>query len=101
MKHILFILATFLFLISCQDDNIDLGKPVDESYQLNYPTYFPALTFDTVKYPLTKSGIELGRKLFYEGKLSEIIRFLVLFVTSKKMLLHITDTILVMELTIA
>ena len=70
MKHILFILATFLFLISCQDDNIDLGKPVDESYQLNYPTYFPALTFDTVKYPLTKSGIELGRKLFYEGKLS-------------------------------
>lgn len=56
-----------LFIISCNDD-VDHGAPVDEVVTLSYPNYFPEFTYESV--PLTKNKIALGKKLFYEGKLS-------------------------------
>lgn len=56
-----------VFFASCQDD-VDEGIPVDEIVVLSFPNYFPEITYQTL--PLTKNKIELGRKLFYEGRLS-------------------------------
>ncbi|MFV0224653.1 c-type cytochrome [Empedobacter falsenii] len=70
MNKIITIILGIFILFSCNDDDIDYGQIVDEPYQLEFPSYFPQLTFDTDKYPLTKNGVELGKKLFYEGRLS-------------------------------
>lgn len=63
------ILFVFLSFVSCSDEVIEpLEK--DETYNLSFPSYFPEMTFDTSGNPVTKNGVELGRKLFYEGRLS-------------------------------
>ncbi len=61
----LFLLS--VLIISCQDD-VEEGVPVDEIVVLSFPNYFPEMTYQSV--PLSKNKIELGRRLFYEGKLS-------------------------------
>lgn len=68
-----FYLLIFIFF-SCQDD-IDVGKeiiylPKNETLNLSYPSYFPKLNDDFSAFPLTKNGVELGQKLFYDGRLS-------------------------------
>lgn len=72
MRNILLIIFSFFFLISCENDDIDKGYVIEknEKYELVYPNNFPELTFDTIKYPITKNGVKLGKMLFYEGKLS-------------------------------
>jgi cytochrome c peroxidase len=63
------ILLVFLSFVSCSDEVMEpLEK--DEVYNLSFPSYFPEMTFDTSGNPVTKNGVELGRKLFYEGRLS-------------------------------
>ncbi|MGG5208929.1 cytochrome-c peroxidase [Chryseobacterium sp. MIQD13] len=59
----------FLNCVSCSDEVI---RPLekDEAYPLQFPSYFPEMTFNSSGNPVTKNGVELGRKLFYEGKLS-------------------------------
>lgn len=59
----------FTMFVSCSDEVIEpLEK--NEAYNVSFPSYFPAMTFDTSGNPVTKNGVELGRKLFYEGRLS-------------------------------
>ncbi|SIS60558.1 cytochrome c peroxidase [Chryseobacterium piscicola] len=55
--------------VSCSDE---VTQPLekDEAVNLQFPSYFPEMTFDQDENPITKNGVELGRKLFYEGKLS-------------------------------
>ena len=68
-KTILVLLVFLLSCISCSDEVIQpLEK--DEAYNLQFPSYFPEMTFDQSVNPVTKNGVELGRKLFYEGRLS-------------------------------
>lgn len=63
------VFITFLNFISCSEEVIQpLEK--DENVHLQFPSYFPEMTFDQSENPITKNGVELGRKLFYEGKLS-------------------------------
>ena len=63
---LIFILLTFS---SCSDDVIEpLQK--DEAYTLEIPSGFPKMTFDVTGNPVTLNGVALGKKLFYEGKLS-------------------------------
>ncbi|WP_326981941.1 cytochrome c peroxidase [Chryseobacterium sp. MYb264] len=64
----IFILS-FLSLAACTDEVIEPMEK-DEPYTLEYPSYFSKMTFDLSGNPLTKNGVELGRKLFYEGRLS-------------------------------
>ena len=42
----------------------------DQAYDLEIPADFPALAFDRDKNPVTVNGVALGKKLFYEGRLS-------------------------------
>ncbi|APU09646.1 cytochrome c peroxidase [Cellulophaga lytica] len=66
MKKISFFLVVLAF-VSCQsDDDGYTNIPVE----LEVPAHFPEVTYNLAHNPLTKNGIELGRKLFYEGAVS-------------------------------
>ncbi|WP_435181067.1 cytochrome-c peroxidase [Cellulophaga omnivescoria] len=66
MKKISFFLV-LLAVIGCQsNDDGYTNIPVE----LEVPANFPEVTYNLAHNPLTKNGIELGRKLFYEGAVS-------------------------------
>lgn len=73
MKKILAILVLFAFAIllsyglgSCRKDNPNNLSLV----QLEIPAGFPDPVYRFADNPLSREGIELGRKLFYDGRLS-------------------------------
>lgn len=70
VQHCALLFLLFLGLISCSDEFEGVPIKKDENYSLKIPTGFPALAFDEKAEPLTVNGIALGKKLFYEGKLS-------------------------------
>jgi cytochrome c peroxidase len=68
MKKIIFLIVIPFFL-SCY------SNPTEEEYKdipINFvtPSNFPPLAYDLQKNPLTQKGFELGKKLFYDGRLS-------------------------------
>lgn len=68
---LLWVFSLFMVLIlsSCSDEVIEpLEK--DEAYSIESPSGFPEMTFDITGNPVTINGVALGKKLFYEGKLS-------------------------------
>ncbi|MEY8758610.1 cytochrome-c peroxidase [Chryseobacterium tongliaoense] len=69
LLNLIWSFAVLLNFISCSDEVIEpLEK--DEAYLLQFPFYFPGMSADLSGNPVTKNGVELGRKLFYEGRLS-------------------------------
>lgn len=54
----------------CKDDFEGEAYIADQAYNLEIPADFPALAFDRDKNPVTVNGVALGKKLFYEGRLS-------------------------------
>lgn len=54
----------------CKDDFEVEAYIADQAYDLEIPADFPALAFDRDKNPVTVNGVALGKKLFYEGRLS-------------------------------
>lgn len=56
--------------IGCKDDFEGEAYIADQAYDLEIPADFPALAFDRDKNPVTVNGVALGKKLFYEGRLS-------------------------------
>lgn len=58
-------MVLLLPLTSCSEDSDYV--PVDEAMQLNVPSNFPPSAQNV---SVTKKGFELGRKLFYDGRLS-------------------------------
>ncbi|MBT0608357.1 cytochrome-c peroxidase [Aequorivita echinoideorum] len=68
----LFIAATaamFLFA-SCSKDDGYSGIPEDRPFNFEIPSNFPAMAQDIGNNMPTENGVALGRKLFYENKLS-------------------------------
>ncbi|MET3034989.1 cytochrome c peroxidase [Chryseobacterium sp. NRRL B-14859] len=69
LKTILFLFTLLAGCISCTEEVMQpLEK--DEVCNLTFPSYFPEMTFNISDNPVTKNGVELGRNLFYEGRLS-------------------------------
>jgi len=66
---ILFIFAASVLLNSCKKTDADNPKPVTP-LGFPVPLGFPQPKYDFSQNPLTKEGFELGRKLFYDGRLS-------------------------------
>jgi len=66
MKLPILILCSLLF-ISCSDEKDDY---VDVPLEFEIPSNFPILSYNTNLNPLTQKGFELGKKLFYDGRLS-------------------------------
>ncbi|PZR18980.1 MAG: cytochrome-c peroxidase [Flavobacterium psychrophilum] len=58
-----------LILVSC-NDNSDQYEEINEKLTLNLPSNFPPMVQDVSYNPPTQKGFELGRKLFYDGRLS-------------------------------
>jgi len=66
-------LSLFCMISSCKKTKYyEVVEPKKESdlVNLDYPSYFPALTYDFKANPLSKRKIELGRMLFYDPILS-------------------------------
>jgi cytochrome c peroxidase len=66
MKKLILILLIPLFL-SCTDDD---DNYIDVPVTFKVPSNFPPLAYDLQENPITEKGFELGRKLFYDGRLS-------------------------------
>jgi len=67
---ILLFLMLGIVLHSCTDEYEGIPIDKDESYRMEKPDGFPEMTFDITGHPITVNGVALGKKLFYEGKLS-------------------------------
>jgi cytochrome c peroxidase len=66
IKHIL--LLIFAMFFSCSDDDSDEYQNIP--IEFNVPSNFPALAYNLETNPLTEKGFELGKKLFYDGRLA-------------------------------
>ncbi len=69
MKYLLWI-PLLLVLGSCNDDSEYIETEQDERLAVTIPSNFPPMVYDVEENPPTKFGFALGKKLFYDGKLS-------------------------------
>ena len=68
MKNLLKI-SPLLLLMACGSSAVPLPEIV-EQYLYYQPSNFPEPAYDFSKNPVTEEGFELGKALFYDGKLS-------------------------------
>ena len=66
MKKLLLLLLIPLFM-GCSDND---DQYIDVPITFKVPSNFPPLVYDLENNPITEKGFELGRKLFYDGRLS-------------------------------
>jgi len=62
-----FLVLFFPLLWSCSDED---DEYVDVPINFEVPSNFPPLAYDLQNNPITQKGFELGKKLFYDGRLS-------------------------------
>lgn len=67
MKYLV-ILLVLPFLMSCSNDDDQEYQNIPIDFQV--PSNFPPLAYDLSNNPLTEKGFELGKKLFYDGRLA-------------------------------
>ena len=68
-----FFLLLSLWLVSCSEEDTDSGYEAiveNDTLSIEIPDYFPEVTYNFKANPPTEKGFELGKKLFYDGKLS-------------------------------
>lgn len=71
-----FVLLFFLLMISCSEDvkregtDDDIIPKQPELMEIKIPANFPAPVYDLSANQVTKEGFELGKKLFYDARLS-------------------------------
>jgi cytochrome c peroxidase len=68
MKRIYFLCLIIPLFLSCSNDNDD--DYIDLPLAFTVPSNFPPLAYNLALNPPTEKGFELGKKLFYDGKLS-------------------------------
>lgn len=66
--RITFALLLVTLFVSCQEDEQE--PPTTEFSVFEVPAHFPDLVYDFEGNPITEEGFELGRKLFYDNRLS-------------------------------
>lgn len=66
MKYLLLLFAIISLTLACKKDKVDF---VPTPYALEIPSHFPQMDIPEDN-PMTVEGVELGRRLFYEKKLS-------------------------------
>lgn len=72
MKISYFTCIVFVALSGCSDSDSVSSDPdyIDVPLAFEIPSNFPALAYDLETNPPTQMGFELGKKLFYDGRLS-------------------------------
>ena len=68
MKKLLCFITAFPLLWSCSNDDAEDYQNLPIDYRV--PSNFPPLAYDLANNPLTEKGFELGKKLFYDGRLA-------------------------------
>jgi cytochrome c peroxidase len=68
MKTNFLLLLILPLLWSCSNDQDDAYQNIPLEFKV--PSNFPPLAYDLVNNPPTQKGFELGKKLFYEGRLA-------------------------------
>jgi cytochrome c peroxidase len=68
MKKRYFLWFIIPLFFSCSNDNED--DYIDVPLEFTVPSNFPPLAYDITLNPPTEKGFELGKKLFYDGRLS-------------------------------
>lgn len=68
MKTNLLLLLILLSLWSCTKDRDDVYQNIPLEFKV--PSNFPPLAYDLSNNPPTEKGFELGKKLFYDGRLA-------------------------------
>jgi cytochrome c peroxidase len=68
MKTLCYVLVLIPFLWSCSNDDSDEYQNLPIDYRV--PSNFPPLAYNLSNNPLTEKGFELGKKLFYDGRLA-------------------------------
>lgn len=66
MRYLLGSFVVFLLFLSCRKDKVEY---IPTPYELEIPSHFPTMIIPEGN-PMTVEGVELGRRLFYEKKLS-------------------------------
>lgn len=69
MKKYLLIFLIFV-LNACSNTEDENYIELDSNLDLQVPSNFPKYYFNTKENPITKFGVELGKKMFYDGRLS-------------------------------
>ncbi|RZJ74882.1 MAG: c-type cytochrome [Flavobacterium sp.] len=67
MKNTYLLWLLCILFVGCQDDSADYE---DLPLAVQVPSNFPALVYDISANPPTQKGFELGKKLFYDGRLA-------------------------------
>lgn len=70
IRYAIYIGCLFVLVWSCKKTGSVKPGPAPEPYQLQLPADFPAPVYDMGQNPLTVQGIALGRRLFYDPRLS-------------------------------
>ncbi|HAJ82895.1 MAG TPA: cytochrome-c peroxidase, partial [Zunongwangia profunda] len=63
------LILLILGLYSCSDDEAEYIS-INRELDVNIPSNFPQIQYDLSANPPTEKGFELGKKLFYDGRLS-------------------------------
>lgn len=63
----LYLVCTFLVILFVSADTYYYDQPI----KIDYPESWPSPTYDFDSNPLTKAGVDLGRKIFYDPLLSK------------------------------
>jgi len=66
MRYLFLFIGITLVFLACKKDKVEY---IQTPYELKIPSHFPDMIIP-IDNPMTIEGVELGRKLFYETKLS-------------------------------
>ncbi|SFD19783.1 cytochrome-c peroxidase [Algibacter pectinivorans] len=69
MKKLVFIILVALYVMSCSKSSYT-NDYVPVYLNVEQPDNFPEIVYNLDANPVTQAGFELGKKLFYDGKLS-------------------------------
>jgi len=67
---IYYFLWVVVFVIGCSDNNEVSEDYTNLPLDITVPANFPAMAYDISQNPPTEKGFELGKKLFYDGRLA-------------------------------
>ena len=70
MKNVFLPIIAIQILASSCSNNDDAGVYVPRPINFEVPSNFPELAYNLDNNPLTEEGFELGKRLFYDGRLS-------------------------------
>ncbi|MEC7265091.1 MAG: cytochrome c peroxidase [Bacteroidota bacterium] len=70
MRYLFYVYLLTIFMACKNDDGEYLDIVENEKLAINIPSNFPPMVYNLEDNPPTKYGFELGKKLFYDGKLS-------------------------------